>query len=83
MAANLAAGYDDTNYFIRLVELGFPLYDIDQKNDIPAFLITEVKNDNKFISSFHALLQAGFDINHQVEGEEDSYTFLEKLLLKG
>ena len=49
------------------------MYDTDKQDNFPVFLITEVKSDSKFLSSFNALLEAGFDIN---ESNADDTTFI-------
>jgi hypothetical protein len=55
---------EETQYFTRLMDLKFPLYNVDQKNNYPAFILTNIKNDSKFMTAYYALLEKGFDINY-------------------
>lgn len=80
LAAALAASEQDTRYFVRLLDLNFPLYNMDSEQDFPPFLITKVKDSSSFSSVFNALVIAGFDINYP---NEDSLTFLQKLVMEG
>ena len=79
LAAGIAAKEDDTRFFIRLLDLHFPLYTPDLDFVFPAFLIVGVKTDSKFASCFNALVLQGFDLNHP---NKDNITFLEYLFLK-
>ena len=63
LAAAIAAKEDDTRFFIRLLDLKIPLYHDDDQLDYPPFLITQVQNDSKFLTSYYALIGAGFDLN--------------------
>jgi hypothetical protein len=73
LAAALAASEQDTRYFVRLLDLHFPLYNTDIEQNFPPFLITKVRDSSSFSSVFNALVIAGFDINYP---NEDSLTFL-------
>ena len=58
LAAGIAAQVpdeDNTRYFKRLLDLNFPLYNMDEKKDFPPFLICGIRNDNEFLSCYYAL----------------------------
>jgi hypothetical protein len=81
LAAGIAAQEseeDNTRYFKRLLDLRFPLYNMDSKQDFPPFLICGIKNDSEFLTSYYALIDAGFDLNYP---NSDGLTFLQKLLI--
>lgn len=50
----------------------------DSKGNLAAFLLTEVKDDSKFLMAYYSLLEAGFDI-HSANNDETS--FLQALCL--
>jgi hypothetical protein len=56
LAAAIAANEDDTRYFIRLLDLHFPQYDMDNELRFPAFYIADVANDSKFSSTYNAMM---------------------------
>ena len=64
LAALIAAKEDDTRFFVRLLDLKFPLYSEDDHMNFPPFYISQVKNDSKFLTSYYALIGAGFDLNY-------------------
>ena len=77
LAAQYAAEHDNSNFFIKLLELNFPLYHEDENKNFPAFYIVDVKTDSHFCSMFNALREANFDLSCESTGEE---TFLTKLI---
>lgn len=80
LAAGIAAYEDETRFFVRLLDLRFPLYSADTNLDYPPFLLCSVKNDSKFLTSYYALIDAGFDLNFP---NSDGLTFLQKLIITG
>lgn len=80
LAAGIAAFEDDTRFFIRLLDLRFPLYSADNNLDYPAYLLCYIKNDSKFLTTYYALIDAGFDLNFP---NADGFTFLQKLIIEG
>lgn len=78
LSAAIAAKEDDTRFFIRLLDLHFPLYTPDLELCFPAFYITGVKTDSKFASCYNALVMQGFDLNCP---NRDSVSFLEYLFM--
>ena len=80
LAALIAAKEDDTRFFVRLLDLKFPLYSQDDQMNFPPFFIAQVTNDSKFLTSYYALIGAGFDLNFP---NEDGMTFLQTLLITG
>lgn len=64
LTAAIAANDDDTRYFIRLLDMHFPLYDMDNELAFPAFYTVNVKSDSKFSSTYNALCMQGFDLNY-------------------
>lgn len=71
---------DESQFFICLLENGFPLYAENNKGDLAAFVLTDVKNDGKFLMAYYALVEAGFNIHYP---NEDDISFLERLVLSG
>ena len=65
LAAQYAAQNDDTRFFIKLLELNFPLYHEDADCNFPAFYIAHVPTDSKFCSVFNALRAANFDLSRE------------------
>ena len=78
LTAGIAASENDPRFFMRLIDLKFPLYSADENNDFPAFIISQVSNDSKFLTSYYALIDAGFDLNFP---NADGITFLQKLVI--
>lgn len=78
MAAQIAVSEEDTTFFIRLLDLKFPLYHADNESNYPSFMLTEVKNDSKFLTSYYALLESDFDLNHP---NAEGLTFLQKQII--
>lgn len=56
LAAQVSVTDEDTNYFIRLLDLKFPLYTPDTQRNFPAFILTNIKNDSKFLTTYYALI---------------------------
>ena len=77
LAAQYAAEHDNSNFFIKLLELNFPLYHEDDDKNFPAFYIVDVKTDSHFCSMFNALREANFDLSRENTIDE---TFLTKLI---
>lgn len=73
LAAMVAASEDDPRFFVRLLDLRFPLYSADQNLDYPAFILCGIQNDSKFLTCYYALIDAGFDLNLP---NSDGVTFL-------
>ena len=64
-AAEIAVTTEDCSFFVRLLDLRFPLYHETFAHEFPAFLLTEIKNDCKFLTCYSALQQIGFDPNFE------------------
>ena len=73
LAALVASSEEDTRFFIRLLDLRFPLYSEDHNLDYPAFILCGIQNDSKFLTCYYALIDAGFDLNL---GNSDGVTLL-------
>lgn len=80
LAAGIAANEDDPRFFVRLLDLRFPLYSADIDLNYPAFLLCSMKSESKFLSSYYALTGAGFDLNFP---NPDGLTFLQKFIITG
>ena len=80
LAAMIACSEDDPRFFIRLLDLRFPLHSVDQNLDYPAFILCGIENDQKFLTCYYALIEAGFDLNLP---NPDGMTFLQKLIITG
>ena len=46
--AVLAVANDDARYFNALLDIGFPLYEIDNNGDFAPFIIADIKGDGVF-----------------------------------
>ena len=46
--AVLAVASDDARYFNALLDIGFPLYEIDNNGDFAPFIIADIKGDGVF-----------------------------------
>ena len=75
-AAALAVANDDARYFNALLDIGFPMYDIDSNGDFAPFIIANIRGDGVFQEAFRALLKAGFDVGRP---NEKRLTFIQKL----
>lgn len=54
-AAELLVRNEDTElFFVRLLDLNFPLYSENSKGETAASILTRVKNDSKFLTAFYA-----------------------------
>jgi hypothetical protein len=80
LAALIAAKEDDTRFFVRLLDLKFPVYTEDDQMNLAPFFITQVENDSKFLTSYYALIGMSFDLNYP---NKDGMTFLQTLLITG
>ncbi len=61
-AAEVAITEHDIRYFVRLLDLQFPLYEPDTKNQLAPFMISLVEEMSDFKSCFMALVNSGFAI---------------------
>jgi hypothetical protein len=55
LTAAIAGSEDDTRFLIRLLDMHFPLYDMDNELHFPAFYTVTVKSDSKFSSTYNAM----------------------------
>lgn len=78
MAAEVVVTDENTMYFVRLIDMKFPLYHTDCNGDFPTFILTNIKNDQKFATSYYALIDKGFNLNYP---NPEGLTFLQKLLM--
>lgn len=78
LAAQIAVAEEDTSFFVRLLDLKFPLYHADSQKNYPAFILTDIKNDSKFLTSYYAMLESGFDLNYP---NKEGLTFLQKQII--
>jgi len=73
LAAGIAAKENDPRFFVRLLDLRFPLYSADNNLDYPSFILCSMQNDSKFLTAYYALIDANFDLNFP---NSDGLTFL-------
>ena len=85
-AALVACETGDYFYFVRLLDLNFPLYTMNAEKQFPSYLIVQIQVDSSFLISYYALCEKGFDLTHKSHDELDdsvSTCFLEKFLKEG
>jgi len=85
-AALTACETNDIKFFVRLLDLNFPLYTKNKNNDFPSFLLVNIKQDSKFLIAYQALLEQDYDLLKRNYDELDHYDgtcFLEKFFSEG
>ena len=79
LAAEVAVSEEDLFFFSRLLDLKLPLYSLDADDCYPAFYLTQIQNDSKFLTAYYSITDAGFDVNRPNRAGQ---TFLQKLILE-